>query len=118
MTRQLLDEELAYRYDPAYTVYFLDDVDAIRWEVANGPMCTGNPPSPFSEPAVAKAYADLLGALRIDVAGKTIVPKIVLNGLSEYDDKPALHVTPLYALTPPNVIGGMCEGCYADEPIR
>ena len=115
LTRQLLDEELVYHYDPAYTHYFLDDVDAIRWEIKGGPMCTGSPPAPFSEPATAKAYADLLGSLRIDVPGRTIVPKILLNGLSEYDDKPDLHLTPMYAMAPLNVIGGMCEGCFADN---
>jgi hypothetical protein len=114
-TLRLLDEELDYRYDPAYNVYFFDDVDAFRWELANGPPCTGRPPAPWAEPATAKAYATLLSSVRIEETGRAFVPKIVFNGLSAYADKPAMHVMPLYVLAAPNVIGGMCEGCYGDN---
>lgn len=114
-TVRLLDWSLDHRYNAAYTVYFFDDVDAFRWDLANGPPCTGNPPQPWTEPAIAKAYAALLAAVRIDASGRSEIPKIIFNGLSIYSDKPDLHLVPQYALTPPNVLGGMCEGCYADN---
>jgi hypothetical protein len=114
-TVQVLNWSLDHWYGSAYTSYFFDDVDAFRWDLANGPPCTGNPPVPWSEPATSKAYAKLLASVRLTATGRAIVPKIVLNGLSAYFDKPPQHLMPLYALAPPNVIGGMCESCYAQN---
>ena len=114
-TVRLLDWSVDHRFNPAYSNYFFDDVDAYRWDLANGPPCTGNPPQPWTEPATAKEYADLLSAVRIDATGRAETPKIVFNGLSMYADKPDMHLVPLYALAAPNVVGGMCEGCYADN---
>ena len=112
-TARLLEEELNYAYDPSYTAYFMDDVDAFRWGIANGTPCAGN--TPWTEPATAQAYAALLGRLQITGAAGAITPRIIINGLSEYADKPGAHVVPLYALAARNVIGGMCEGCFADN---
>lgn len=113
-TVKLLDQEITYEYDPAFTAYFVDDIDTFRW-VKNGPPCDGNPPAPWSEPAAAQAYASMLGSARIDIKGRSIVPFIIVNALSVYADKPALHASPLAVLTPPNVLGGMCEDCYGSN---
>ena len=113
-TLGLLENEMTYRYSPLFTAYFVDDIDAFRWGMSAMP-CTGNPPHPWTEPATAKAYATLLAGVRIEASGKTIVPDIIMNGLSQYADKPAMHTVPLETLTPSNVLGGMCEGCFGDN---
>lgn len=111
-TVQVLNWTMDRWFNAAYNVYFFDDVDAFRWDLANGPPCTGNPPTPWSEPATAKAYANLLASVRVH---GTVVPQIIFNGLAAYFDKPDLHLIPLNVLSSPNVIGGMCEGCYGDN---
>jgi len=113
-TVKLLDQEITYEYDPAFTAYFVDDIDAYRW-VANGPPCDGTPPTPWHEPAAAESYAAMLGAARIEEGGHTIVPFIIVNALSVFADKPDLHRSPLAVLTPANVLGGMCEDCYGSN---
>jgi hypothetical protein len=101
---RLLEEELTYNAYPAFNAYFVDDIDVFRWQIENGPPCSGDPPRPWTEPATAAAYASHLGAARAT---------IIFNGLSAYTDKPELHAVPLVLFREPNVIGGMCEECYA-----
>jgi hypothetical protein len=113
-TVKLLDQEITYEYDPAFTAYFVDDIDAYRY-VKNGPPCSGNPPAPWREPAAAQAYASMLGGVSLDIGGRTIVPEIVVNALSVFANQPALHTAPLGVLTPANVLGGMCEDCYGSN---
>ncbi|HEY1729322.1 MAG TPA: hypothetical protein VGG22_13170 [Candidatus Baltobacteraceae bacterium] len=110
-TLNLLDEELAYRYYPAYNAYFIDDADAYRYGLTNGPPCIGN--TPWPEPATAEQDATLLAAARIQVAGRSIVPNLIFNGLSDYVDKGDQYTVPLAMLKPANVLGGMCEECFA-----
>ncbi len=112
-TLDLLDDEISYNYNPAFAAYFVDDIDALRWGMRNGPPCRGN--VPWTEPSASLAYASLLASVRVDAGGREITPKIIMNGLNQYTDKPALHTVPLNTLRPSNVIGGMCEGCFADN---
>ena len=114
-TLSLLDDELAHAYSPAFSAYFLDDVDAFRWGMTNGFPCRGNPPAPWSEPSASYAYGALLGGVRIGAGDRSIAPNIIMNGLSQYADRPAMHAIPLNVMRAANVIGGMCEGCLADN---
>jgi hypothetical protein len=108
-TLDLIEDEMRNVYNPVFTAYFMDDVDTTRYGITNGPPCTGG--VPWTEPASADAYAGLIGAIRLDGA----TPKIIINGLSQWADKPAMHLIPLHLLSPANVLGGMCEGCYGDN---
>lgn len=112
-TLGLLNDEISYNYDPAFSAYFVDDVDALRWGMLNGPPCREG--RSWSEPSASIAYASLLASVRVNAGGREIVPKIIMNGLSQYTDKPELHTVPLNTLRPANVIGGMCEGCFGDN---
>jgi len=109
----LLADELTYRYDPNYTAYFIDDVDAYKYGLKNGPPCNAN--QPWREPETTEENASLLRRVRIDVHGTQIAPILIVNGLADYASDPALHAAPLGLLDVPNVIGGMCEGCFADN---
>lgn len=111
----LIEDELRNVYNAVFTAYFMDDVDTTRYGITNGPPCTGNPAVPWTEPASADAYARLIGAIRLDADGHSITPKIMINGLSQWADKPAMRLVPLHLLAPANVLGGMCEGCYGDN---
>ncbi|MGH7683179.1 MAG: hypothetical protein ACREMT_02440 [Vulcanimicrobiaceae bacterium] len=114
-TLDLLDDEIAYNYSSAYAAYFVDDVDSFRWGMQNGPPCRGTPATPWAEPSASIAYAALLASVRVRVGSREVAPKIIINGLNQYADKPAMHAFPLNTLRPANVIGGMCEGCFADN---
>jgi len=114
-TLDLIEDELRNVYNPVFTAYFMDDVDTMRYGITNGPPCGGNPPGPWTEPNSAEAYAKLIGAVRLDADGRALTPKIVINGLSQYADKPSMYLVPLQLLTPQDVIGGMCEGCFGDN---
>ena len=114
-TLQLFDDELTYRYDPAYTAYFIDDVDDYKYGLQNGPPCVGEPPQMWREPDTARAYAALLRDARARVGGGTIAPPLIFNGLSDYAGVPELHAVPLVLFDVSNVIGGMCEGCLGDN---
>jgi hypothetical protein len=112
-TLDLIEDELRSVYNPVFTAYFMDDVDTMRYGITNGPPCNGA--TPWAEPATADAYASLIGTIRLNVEGRTFTPKLIINGLSQYADKPALHLIPLHLLSPSNVLGGMCEGCFGDN---
>jgi len=109
----LVEDELRNVYNPVFTAYFMDDVDTTRYGITNGPPCKGS--VSWTEPATADAYAALIGALKLDVDGRTLTPKIMINGLSQFADLPATRLVPLHLLGPQNVLGGMCEGCYGDN---
>jgi hypothetical protein len=112
-TLSLLEDEIAANYSPDFAAYFVDDIDSFRWGMTNGTPCLGS--EPWSEPATSNAYGTMLRSVRVDVRGHVVVPRIIMNGLSQYADRPAMWTVPLNTLRGSNVIGGMCEGCYGDN---